>query len=70
MCKCQILLFQKKTGSCLEVRLNTPHGKYKITNMADDQVDLAPENIPGASNEKELLDHPASSHRTKDWKRH
>ena len=54
----------------MEVRLNTPRGKYKITNMADDQVDLAPENIPGASNEKELLDLPASSYRTKDWKRH
>ena len=45
-------------------------GKFKITNMADDQVDLTPEDIPGASNEKEVLDHPASSHRKKDWKRH
>ena len=32
----------------MEVRLNTPHGKFKITNTADDQVDLTPEDIPGA----------------------
>ena len=31
------------------VRLNSPRGKFKITNMADDQVDLTPEDIPGAS---------------------
>ena len=35
---------KKKTGSCMEVRLNSPSGKFKRTNMADDQVD-----IPGAS---------------------
>ena len=39
----------EKTGSCLEVRPNSPCGKFKITNMADDQVDLTPEDIPGAS---------------------
>ena len=39
----------KKTGSCLEVRPNSPCCKFKITNMADDQVDLTPEDIPGAS---------------------
>ena len=39
----------RKTGSCTEVRLNSPRGKFKITNMADDQVDLTPENIPGTS---------------------
>ena len=33
----------------MEVRLNSPRGKFKITNMADDQVDLTPEDIPGAS---------------------
>ena len=43
-----ILQFQKKTGSCMERRVNSPRGKFKITNMADDQVDLTPENIPGA----------------------
>ena len=32
----------------MEVRLNSPRGKFKITNMADDQVDLTPEDIPGA----------------------
>ena len=32
----------------MEVWLNTPHGKFKITNTADDQVDLTPEDIPGA----------------------
>ena len=33
----------------MEVRLNSPRGKFKITNMADDQVDLTLEdiNIPG-----------------------
>ena len=40
---------RKKTGSCREVRLNSPRGKFKITNMADDQVDLTPEDIAGAS---------------------
>ena len=46
-----IVRFQKKkkTGSCMEVRLTSPRGKFKITNMADDQVDLTPEAIPGAS---------------------
>ena len=33
----------------MEVRLNSPRGKFKRTNMADDQVDLTPEvDIPGA----------------------
>ena len=41
-----ILQFQKKTGSCMERRVNSPREKFKITNMADDQVDLTPENIP------------------------
>ena len=45
-----ILQFQeKKNGSCTEVRLNSPRGKFKITNMADNQVDHTPEDIPGAS---------------------
>ena len=30
-------------------RLTSPRGKFEITNMADDQVDLTPEDIPGAS---------------------
>ena len=33
----------------MEVGLNSPRGKFKITNMADDQVDLTAEDIPGAS---------------------
>lgn len=33
----------------MEVRLNSPLGKFKITNMADDQVNLTPEDISGAS---------------------
>ena len=36
----------------MEVRLNSPRGKFKITNMADDQVDLTPEDIPGALSKK------------------
>ena len=30
-------------------RLNSPRGKFEITSRADDQVDLTPEDIPGAS---------------------
>ena len=33
----------------MEVRLNSPRAKFQITNMADDQVDLNPEDIPGAT---------------------
>ena len=33
----------------MEVRLNSSGGKFKITNMVDDQVDLTAEDIPGAS---------------------
>ena len=39
----------EKTGSCMEVRFNSPRGKFKITNMGDDQVDLTPEYIPSVS---------------------
>ena len=39
----------EKNGSCREVGLNSPRGKFEITNMGDDQVDLTPEDIPGAS---------------------
>ena len=45
----KILHFQKKTGRSMEVRLNSPCDKFKITNIGDDQVDLAPEDIPGTS---------------------
>ena len=30
----------EKTESCMEVRLNSPRGKFEITNKANDQVDL------------------------------
>ena len=43
------VLLPLQTESCIEVRLNSPRGKFEITNMADDQVDLTPEDIPGAS---------------------
>ena len=33
----------------MEVGLNSPRGKFKITNMVDDQVDITAEDIPGAS---------------------
>jgi len=39
----------EKTGSCREVWLNSPRGKFKITNMGDDRVNLIPEDIPSAS---------------------
>ena len=32
----------------MEVRLNSPRGKFEITNMADDQINLTLEDIPGA----------------------
>ena len=31
------------------MRLNSPCGKFKITYMPDDQVDLTPADIPGVS---------------------
>ena len=40
----------------MEVRLNSPRGKLKITNMADDQVALTPEDIPDASFIKEEME--------------
>ena len=33
----------------MEVRLNSPRGQFKITNKKNDQVDLTPQDIPGAS---------------------
>ena len=33
----------------MEVRLNSPHSKFEITKMVDNQVDLTPEDISGAS---------------------
>ena len=33
----------------MEVRLNSPCGKFKITYMPDDQVHLTPADIPGVS---------------------
>ena len=46
----------EKTGSCMEVRLNSPRGKIEITNMANYQVDLTPEDIPGASFSEEEIE--------------
>ena len=45
----------EKNGSCMEVRLNSPHSKFEITNMVDNQVDLTPEDIPGASFSEEEI---------------
>ena len=39
----------------MEVRLNSPRDKFKITNMADYQVHLTPEDIPCASFSKEEI---------------
>ena len=40
----------------MEVRLNTPCSKFEITNMVDDQVNLTPEGISGASfSEEEIV---------------
>ena len=51
----KILRFQQKTGSCMEVRLNTPRSKI-ITNMTNDQVDLTLEDILGASFSEEEIE--------------
>ena len=51
----EILRFQKKTGSYLEVRFNGPCGKFKLTNMADDQGDLTPGDIPDAGFSEEEI---------------
>ena len=37
------------------MRLNGPYGKFKLTNTADDQVDLTPGGIPdGGFSEEEI----------------
>ena len=33
----------------MEVRFNSPHSKFEITYIADNQVDLTPENFLGAT---------------------
>ena len=40
----------------MEVRLNSPCGKFKLTNTADDQVDLTPGNIPDAGLSEEEIE--------------
>ena len=40
---------EKKPASCIELRFNSPLVKFKITNMADDQVNLTPEDISSVS---------------------
>ena len=47
---------RKKNGSCIKVRLNNPRSKFEITNVADDQVDLTPENFRGASFSEEEIE--------------
>ena len=50
-----LLPFQEKNGTYIEVRLNGPYGKFKLTNTADDQVDLTPGGIPdGGFSEEEI----------------
>ena len=51
-----MIRFQKKTRSYMEVRLNSPCGKFKLTNTADDQVDLTPGNIPDAGLSEEEIE--------------
>ena len=50
-----VILIPKKHGSCMEVRLNSPSSKFEITYIADNQVDLTPENILGASFSEEEI---------------
>ena len=51
-----MIRFQKKTRRYMEVRLNSPCGKFKLTNTADDQVDLTPGNIPDAGFSEEEIE--------------
>lgn len=39
----------EKNRSCIEVRLNSPLARFKITNMGDDQVNLTPADISSVS---------------------
>ena len=38
------------------MRLNNPRSKFDLTNMADDQVDLTPEDFRGASFSEEEIE--------------
>ena len=40
----------------MEVRLNGPCGKFKLTNTEDDQVHLTPGGIPGAGCSEEEIE--------------
>ena len=40
----------------MEVRLCSPRGKFKLTNLANDQVDLSSEDIPSASFSEEEIE--------------
>ena len=46
----------EKSGSYMEERLNGPCGKFKLTNTADDQVDLTPGDIPDAGFSEEEIE--------------
>ena len=48
-------LIPEKTRSCRELRLHTPCRKFEITNMVDDQFNLTPEGISGASFSEEEI---------------
>ena len=39
-----------------QARFNGPCGKFKLTNMADDQVDLTPGDIPDARFSEEEIE--------------
>ena len=43
------VILEKKNRSCIEVRLNSSPAKFKITNMADDQVNFTPQDISSVS---------------------
>ena len=46
----------EKSGSYMEERLNGPCGKFKLTNTADDQVDLTSGDIPDAGFSEEEME--------------
>ena len=49
------LIPEKKYGSFMEVRLDTPCSKFEITNVVADQVNLTPEGISGVSFSEEEI---------------
>ena len=55
--KTKEILQYSHSRSYMEVRLNGPCGKFKLTNTADDHVDLTLGDIPDAGFSEEQIEH-------------